>query len=321
MRYLLLALASFATHAEAQREFSIYPNSTTHTTRRGNFGAGPGELHNGVPDSHFRGVGSFRGQAAIVAVGGTIQDQNAATQESFFWVVRSGTTKKGPTPGSSGVLGMIGPMNSPPGTGTRSWRITTSFASPLVISPTNYFSFGFRFPGNPRWPLDGLSMHFADCGVQEKDAQGTTPIGFDVSALASTQSLGHGTWNTHILIDGCTLQLCTAGAGCGIGGLTPAVNAVMSGHAQYSTSFSGGTSLLALSLSRTCGISAFPGAPYYLGSPLVLMGSVPIDGTGKALHPIGTLTKNLQSNTIYYFQALGTKGSDACMTNSASLTF
>ena len=147
----------------AQQVFELYPGST-HFTSRGNVGRDAGETLQGIHSSHFRGIGDNCAACVIPNVRGFLQDQNAATRETFYWIVRKGDDTNGPGVGTANEIAKIGPLRPPRSTTSRAmaWVLTTSLARAVQLPDCeSHFSFGIVLSPAPKWTTDGLSTHMS----------------------------------------------------------------------------------------------------------------------------------------------------------------
>jgi len=143
----------------------IYPGVTSFTSR-GNVGTNAGEVMQGFHSSHWGSVGDAGTHVSLAGLTYITQDQNAATQELYDLVVRSGNDTAGPTPGAAGELCVISGLQTPSGTGIAAWLITVDFATPCALPQKDFFSVGMRFPVSG-WTADGQSVHATDVSAQQ----------------------------------------------------------------------------------------------------------------------------------------------------------
>lgn len=166
MRSLILAslsltLAATAT-AQTPNYFDMWSGCTNYTSR-GALGTNAGDNLLEVPASHFSGVGHDATGTGTVLTGfrHVLQDQNAATGESYSFVVR-GDASGQPDCTAAGLLLQTAPLAAPTGVGTLAWIITATLATPSTALPLcNTYYHGLNLPANAGWTADGLSSHMS----------------------------------------------------------------------------------------------------------------------------------------------------------------
>lgn len=143
----LVAAAALGTVASAQQALEIYPGVTSFASR-GNTGTGAGELIQGFHSSVNHGLGDNGTNCVIAGNRYLVQDQVGATADTYSIVLRSGTDAAGPTPGAAGEIARGGPFAMPPSTapGPVAWIITLTWATPIAVPCTGFFSVGLDLP-------------------------------------------------------------------------------------------------------------------------------------------------------------------------------
>ncbi len=161
MRVPVLGLLLALVPVLSAQVIEIYPGSTNFTSR-GSLGTGTGELLQGFHASQWRAIGSVGVPGAFLrGVRYVLQDQNAAIQDAYEVLVRSGTDPAGPATGSRGVLCSSGVLRLPPAAGPMAWTVTTRFVTPCAIPSDGFVAAGLSVAANPAWSADGLSVHMA----------------------------------------------------------------------------------------------------------------------------------------------------------------
>lgn len=164
MRSLLLITSlAFASTAlgQAPPNYHDHWSDCTNYTSRGTLGVNGGDILVKNPTSPFSGVGHdpSGGATLLSSVCHALQDQNAATLEMYQIIVR-GDFGGAPDPSPAGILLQTAPVNSPGGSGTVAWVLTTTLATPSTALPlcAPYY-FGANVAANAAWTADGLSFH------------------------------------------------------------------------------------------------------------------------------------------------------------------
>ena len=103
----VLTTALLAVPCSAQISVGLVDGPST-SASRGDLGKGAGTLLTGLHTSHWRSIGDG-GKASdgaksckVKGFRTVLRDQDSSTQETYRWVVRSGTDANGPTAGAAG---------------------------------------------------------------------------------------------------------------------------------------------------------------------------------------------------------------------------
>jgi hypothetical protein len=320
----LLTLTVLAPFAPAQQTFELWPGRTTFTSR-GNIGVGSGETLQGVHATHHRGLGDNRAACVLPNFVGMLQDQNAASRETFHWVVRAGSDANGPGADSASLLAQVGPLQTPKSTTNSpfAWSLTTSITKAVQLKDCrSHFSFGIRLGVSPGWTRDGLSTH-TTFGSSRYPHQGTHPRAEDhawqilSTATVATHTSNKRTWRYGLRLDNGVLQLGNGGAMYGMGGMFPAANKPVTARARFGTRMSGGTSVLYLSTGRMNGVILLPNTTrLYLDGTFYVVSSRSISVTGEATHTISSsLPAACAGSPRHFVQAVAIKGGVFVVTN------
>lgn len=193
MRLLTVSLLPCLLGAlSAQNEFGIFPrnplglNQTCTTfTSRAPLAMDPGDILMEVPASHFSGVGhdAAGGGTLVNGVRYLTQDQNAATVESYSFVVRPQAAGGGPD--RTTTIFSLGPLTLPTGVGTVAWMISPALGTPTTAIPQcNTYYMGATVTPAPGWPSDGQSFHIANYYCQANNNCGDNPAANNVPNIA-----------------------------------------------------------------------------------------------------------------------------------------
>ena len=149
----VLGLASFAP-SQKVNEFHIF-DGTTEFTSRGSIGGTEGEILNKVPKANVGGL------KLALGMGYHIQDQNQATREIYYLIIRKADKNGKPDVSKSGLIYKEGPYSvGGSGSGVRAWYMRTMFKRPVVL-PDDTFFYGIKCPPTTGWAngKDGFSIH------------------------------------------------------------------------------------------------------------------------------------------------------------------
>lgn len=322
MRYLSpLFIILAVTPCLAQSSISL-KGSATASTSRGNIGTGAGEIHMGLHNSHWLGIGDDGANCTIVGFRSVLQDQNSATQESYEWVIRSGTDSHGPAVGPAGELHRFGPFTMPSVSagGAHAWLLTTKLARPARIPCAAHVSVGIALATQALWPADGMSCHVATSASASQHINADDMAWQIVAGVrAATHPSGKRAWSHSILLGGPTLQMSIGGKK-SIGGMFPQSGLMYAGH--VSGAEAGATSLLFLGVdSQSRGFPLVPGtARLYLGfTKIKLLHFARVDARGKANHPLAKVPSRSPKDTLWLQSAV--IGRRDYMTNAQATTF
>jgi len=176
MRALVLGaiLSGLALPLAAQKpnSFHVFDGSVEYTSR-GTLGNQEGELLVRVPGTHF---GNLR---QAVGISFTMQDQNVATGETYYLIMRKSDGQGGPDITPAGLLYQEGPF---PVFGGGSSLITPThtFKTPVVLPNADFF-YGVRVgaPGNGSgsWSTDGAGIHISGMYPLQNGAGNPGPCG------------------------------------------------------------------------------------------------------------------------------------------------
>ncbi len=325
MRHNLpLMLLTLTAAVPAQNEFEFYPGVISFFSRA-NLGTLGGELLQGMHRPFHRGVGDNGRACMISTFRATIQDQEAATQESIYFVVRTGSDQFGPKVGASGLIAKIGPVQMPAGTGTVVWRISATVVVPVVLpNCLNNFAFGVEFPPTPTWAPpypDGLSTHAsrgdATLSVQKAHSRAEQHTWQIVSgANQASHSPWGSTWRLAIALDTPVLQMGNGGNVYGRGGMFPDTGNPLTARVRYGAAMATGTSLLYMGIGRMPGIPLVAGTRLYLTNPIFFVTSAPIPAAGEVEHLLATsLPGSVSGAGKIHFQAAGVLSGTGMLTN------
>ena len=166
----LLALATVASGLTAQsNEFAVFAGDINATSRSGVPGPSHGDIlqqyihTNGADAGDFCGIGQTANPAGgnLAGFALILQDQNAATQENYRFVMvkEDAATAGQPDPAATGFIIQSANLQSPVGTGVTAWRITANFQNAQnVIPATSTIFAGYTLQDNAAWTADGLSI-------------------------------------------------------------------------------------------------------------------------------------------------------------------
>lgn len=210
-------------------------DSVTAGTSRGDLGKDAGTLLMGFHNSHWRGLGDTGSACEVHGFRALLQDQDASTQESFGWVVRSGSDANGPAAGPSGVLHQYGPFQMPTvaAGGARAWTMTVTLAKPADIPCEDHFSVGVELGAAPQWPSDGASCHMS-LGTTSDQHVNAHDMAWQITGGTVSHPSGKRAWAQSLIVDVPTLQM-SINAKKSIGGMFP-----RSGHIIYAGNATGG---------------------------------------------------------------------------------
>lgn len=321
---LALVFLTLTAAVPAQNEFEFYPGVVSFFSRA-NLGTAGGELLQGMHRPFHRGVGDNGSACTISTFRATIQDQDAATQESIYFIVRTGSDQFGPKTGASGLIAKIGPVQLPAGTGTMAWRVSTTVVIPVVLpNCLNNFAFGVELPPTTTWAPpypDGLSTHAsrgdATLSVQKAHARAEEHTWQIVKGAArASHSPWGSTWRLAIALDTAVLQMGNGGNVYGRGGMFPDTGNPLTARVRYGAAMATGSSLLYMGLGRMPGIPLVPGTRLYLTNPIFFLISAPIPAAGEVVHLLTTsLPGSVAGAGKLHFQAAGILSGTGTLTN------
>ncbi len=163
MRVLsLVALLAVGSQLMAQSNyFEIHGDpSCTYWTSRGSLGVDPGEILLQIPASHFSGVcQDASGTATVLTeLRLLVQDQNTATQEPYYMVLRADASG---APATGTPLLRVGPFVQPNiGNVIAAWDMIHTITASTAVPSCATFYVGAETVAAPGWPqTDGLSVH------------------------------------------------------------------------------------------------------------------------------------------------------------------
>lgn len=308
-------LAAFASASlQGQQAFGLTNGSTF--TSRGSLGTGAGELQQGFPSAHHRGIGEQTAGCVIQAVRATVQDQNSATTENYEVVVRAGTDNSGPT----AQIVRVGPLSLPPGNGGAiAYQVTTTFQSAIVLPGCDqFFAAGVALPAAPNWTADGLSIRLHPAPQTHSRAQSHA---WEINTTATTRLAQPASWGIELLTDAAVLQMGNGVGNYTMEGIFPATGNDITARARFAPSLAGGICALWLGTWRQGGTPIFPAsAKLYIAGTLLPAGRRAIDPSGEVEM---TIARNIPPAVIgagvFHFQAAGLQGSTAVLTNTYSI--
>ncbi len=177
---------------DGEAEYAYRPFSRT----------GEGEILQKVPSSLVGGIGRINGIRVV------IQDQDAATSEKIWIILRKADSRGRPDISSSGIILKRGPYTiSGNGAGTRAWNFYFHFSQPLSVADKDFFYGVLLSKG--RSNTDFASLHMSGdypastCG--EHPRKGISPglawrVNYSNGAPVSTSKLPYNlAWDMGIL--------------------------------------------------------------------------------------------------------------------------
>ena len=223
MQYSLVALiaGTLTLQLAAQNALQHY-DGTDEFTSRGGVGTAAKTLLQRIP------MDQVCGRTGLSSLTCIIQDQSAATPESFTIEVRA-TDPAGPPTGApdmspAGLLASVGPVPITfPGSGVSAVVVTTALTIPLAPFapgvPAGDVYIGLALPASPLWTTDGISIHISAAlsgaageqmragAVGYTGAVGLSGLGWD-SPAGGPPVLGSGnrSWNVRAGFVDDTLQ-------------------------------------------------------------------------------------------------------------------
>lgn len=299
-----------------QQEFGFYSGSPF--TSRGNLGVNAGELLQGFHKTHHRGLGDRGNGCVISGARLVVQDQNAATQETYSVIFRGGSDTRGPY---GAAIATIGPFQTPRATGGAAWRVTIMFTTPVKVPCKEFFALGVKAPAASGWTTDGFSVHtfvMPACANARLQDHAWDVMGSTARHPGTTPS----SWRMGLLInDAALLQMGTASTPYGIDGMFPTVGCSLTALVTYpKAKFGAGQSLLFAGTARMPSIPLFRGtAGLYLSGAVFFATSVTINPSGLASHPLTTSMPVLPAGYRIHFQAVGQNGTNIEMSNSHTI--
>ncbi len=310
----LLAAPSFAQYV------SLYPGTTSFTSR-GNIGTGSGDILMGLHNSHWRGIGDDGAACTVSGFRSTLQDQNIATQESYHWVVRSGSDANGPTTGSGGLLHRFGPLNAPSGAGGgAAWFLTTNLSTPAAMPCEAHVSIGIELSAQPAWNTDGMSCHASTSALADQHAN-ALDMAWQIigSASSATHPSSKRSWSHRALLANPTLQMSINGKK-SIGGMFPVVGGTYAG--QVTGAEAGANAMLFLGVdAQATGVVLVPGTAHlHLGyTKIKLLTAATVSASGVADLALATVPSQVPAFTLWLQAAI--IGSSDKLTNAQAPTF
>lgn len=322
MRILcVLAIALITDPSFAQANVSLKP-STTSFTSRGNIGSGSGDILMGLHKSHWRGIGDNGTNCQTTGFRSILQDQNSATQESYFWIVRGGTDAAGPTTGTAGLIHRFGPINMPyvAAGGAHAWILTITLSTPVNNPCEAHLSVGAEMDAQPNWPADGMSCHASTSALASQHASARDMTWQIVNpATSASHPSSKRSWAQVMRVGTPTMQMSVNGKKT-IGGMFPLVGATLA--AQVTNAEAGASSFFFLGIDvQATGFTFLPGtARLYLGfTKIKLLGIATVSAAGIANHPLAAVPSQTPNVTLW-FQAL-VIGTNENLTNAQATTF
>lgn len=308
MRPDSLLLPILLAPAIAAQSIEIWPGTTSFTTR-GQIATLAGEVHQGFHSDYWKGIGDH-----VTGLTINTQDRQAATQEPYGLVLRTGTNTSGPTAGINGEMCVVLGLMTPLGVGITSWQITTSFFTPCRIPAKGFFSAGVRLAANAGYPgTDGQSVHSSDFNVQQSRPDQGDHAWVMVGTNAATNFLSKRSLRIRIHTDAPILQnsdfaWSTGPHSRGMGGMFPPdVTHGFSTHVDGGPTFASGFTSVFMSLGACNPPIVVPGIQrglyIYCGGPIFQFPVNSLNTNGAADIPLfGPIGSNW--NITVYLQAV-----------------
>ncbi len=340
---LLFASVPATAQTISGNEF-FYGAATIRFTSRGNVGTGSGEFLQGFHSAHWRDIAGYDATAKTSLVKGFIirnlQDQNRSTQESYTFVVRSGTDAAGPTLGTAGVIGTAGPFKTPPSSFTTpgSYAITTTLATPMKVPGDKYIAVGIQVGTAPKWTSDGISV-WINGNFGTIDDNGLSPTALDTAwqiintTTGATKShpSGKRVWRLGFLVGNDVLQpgnVFSSRQNFSSGGIFPNVGATPAQGLAFVVRAKGKSGQIALVFGGVkrlpVGAPAFPGPRLWVIPSFFLAAPHTITATGSvAWTEVAAIPASLKGAGTIYWQAavIDVKALKLALTNSSATVF
>lgn len=323
----VLTTALLAVPCSAQISVGLVDGPST-SASRGDLGKGAGGLLTGLHASHWRSIGDG-GKASdgaksckIKGFRTVLRDQDSSTQETYRWVVRTGTDANGPTAGAAGLLHDFGPFSMPTvaAGGAHSWNLTVTLAGKVKIPCEAHMSFGVELGAAPQWPADGVSQHMT-LGSTTNEHANAGDMTWQIVNGTTSHPTPRRAWSQNVIVVNPTLQMSLDGKK-SMAGLYP-----KSGHRVFAGNISGGEpaakALLFLSVDALpTGIRIEPGTAKLQLDPsaLFMLSVVSIDRYGDAYFPLGYVPSLCPVWTLW-FQAVICGKHKEYLTNAQATTF
>ena len=325
-----ICLAALSPSMFAQQYYGYHGDSISSLTRSGLDNQG-GEIHIGFQQQFNRGLGDSATGCGIRQISVFLRDQEAATQETFGFVMRQGNDTSGPYPASWARIHHLPGWSLSVGSGAKANMVTLTFSSPLKLpNCRTFFTLGVEFPPAPSWPNDGL------CLFGENQASHTVN-GHAVRnnwAIKNgfTQRSPYSDWTYFgsfgIGVDGPAMRMGEYGGHNGKKGLNghfPAVGTSLQAMIHYGAGWDGGLSMLYVGLGRQPGIQLLSGTgKFYLTSPTLFLTGATI-GAGCCGHTEHDLVPSVPQSWTglgkYQFQSVGIANGKATLSNVVTMKF
>lgn len=312
---LSLAISFLGTTASAQQSFGLLGPSAF--TSRGNLGTGAGELLQGFPTAHHRGIGEQAGGCLLQGFRLVMQDQESSTAATYEIVIRGGSGTGGPTT----QLARVGPLSLPPGGGgAAAWRVTTSFQTPITLPGCDqFFAAGVALPAAPSWNTDGLSARIE---ISSNAHARAISHAWQTTAAGTQRLTTASSWMFELRTDASLLQIGAGTDRYGLEGIFPGTGNDITARARFApTTFGGGICAVWLGTWRQPGTVLFPGtAKLYLSGTFIPAGRRAIGANGEVEM---TIARNIPASVggagIFHLQAAGLNGSTVGLTNTFSI--
>ncbi len=321
MRLIPVAIVLSAIPALGQNYLDLYPGATT-ASSRGSLGTDAGASLTGFLSSHWQGVGDNGSKCSTVGFQVYLQDQNAATQESYHVVFRGGSNITGPGTNPTSVLSRLGPLTTPKnnGGGIRAWALTTTFSSAPSLPCQGFFAAGTEMPPAPNWVADGLSTHTSYSNLADQSpAADDTAWEIRSSAIVATHPAHKRSWRHRVLVNNAVLQMGANGK-YGNGGMYPKVGSLLTATVRGGTANANALCLLFADALAGSPIPLFPATTrvYLFGVFPTRVSTATLDSAGNGTHLVGPVPSS-GPRYVYPFQALMV-GTNVNLTNLAGVT-
>ncbi len=323
-----ICLAALSPSMFAQQYYGYHGDSISSLTRSGLDNQG-GEIHIGFLSQFNRGLGDNGNGCGIRQLSIFLRDQEAATQETFGFVVRTGNDKVGPYPAASALLHHFPGYQLPLGTGAIARMVTLTFSKRLMLpNCRNFFSIGVEFAPAPNWPSDGLCLFGENNAAQKANAHAVRPNWRIKQGVTNRSPYSDWTYagSFGIGIDGPAMRMGEYGGHNGVRGLNghaPAVGTSLQAMIHYGAGWDAGLSMLYVGLGRQPGVPLLAGSgQFYLTSPTLYLTGATI-GTGCCGHTEHSLAPSVPASWTglgkFHFQSVGIANGKATLSNVVTI--
>lgn len=352
-----LALAALSPTAMAQANpyntFTIYPDQfylppTTPSTSWASrllLNTNPGEALQEIPGNLIGGIGDRGTTCTFRTAQVAHQDFNAATQETYQFLIRRADAAGAPDNSAAGLVMQSTPVMTPMGTGGLAWITTLTFTTDVPLPCTGTLFLGMRLGAAPNPnpnPTDGHYLHVAHYGTSgqrgDNPRTGAPGLGWVIDASGVRRDMTGQVIAIGIGQDTPMLAMGNNDPGStrtpnmisfGAGGLYPLQSRDGLNWQVIDKQNPNGNAFLLIGagmMQAPFTVPGIGGRPYLdITKQIVSAGTMPLDGTGygmAALVPPGTIPPGLQTFSLT-FQALtaGTGLQNVRFSNAWSVSF